>query len=150
MTSKRRRRHTTGQSSRSRTFLAAFALLILFSALVVSLSNSSPLGSGSTASGMATKFLSALGFAVGLSEAYGNVKDLRMNHMQVVGTHNSYHREVSLPERATIEKLVGNAAQNLYYSHAKFADQLGRQAVRSLEIDVLSDTQGGLYGNPLL
>jgi len=72
-----------------------------------------------------------------------------MNHIQVVGTHNSYHREISRAERDVFEKFVPGA-QNYYYSHAKWADQFNHQSVRSGEIDLHSDTVGGLYAQPLL
>jgi len=72
-----------------------------------------------------------------------------MNQIQVVGTHNSYHREVSLRERTVFEKYVP-APENYYYSHSKWTDQLDHQQVRSLEIDLHSDTQGGLYEYPLI
>lgn len=72
-----------------------------------------------------------------------------MNQIQVVGTHNSYHREVSLAERPAFERFVQNS-ENLYYSHASFDNQLTHQSVRSFEIDLHSDVQGGLYANPLI
>jgi len=40
--------------------------------------------------------------------------------------------------------------ENLYYSHSSFADQLAHQFVRSVEIDLHSDTKGGLYADPLI
>jgi hypothetical protein len=79
----------------------------------------------------------------------GNASELRMNQIQVVGTHNSYHREISYAERTVFEKFVPGF-QNLYYSHAKWADQFDHQAVRSGEIDLHSDTVGGLYAQPLI
>ena len=72
-----------------------------------------------------------------------------MNQIQVVGTHNSYHREISLAERSTFEHYVSNP-RSLYYSHATFHNQLTHQRVRSLEIDLHSDEHGGLYANPLI
>lgn len=72
-----------------------------------------------------------------------------MNQIQVIGTHNSYHREIQLSERALFEKYVPGP-ENYYYSHAALADQFDHQAVRSLELDLHSDTVGGLYANPLL
>ncbi|KAH9826104.1 Phosphoinositide phospholipase C, Ca2+-dependent [Teratosphaeria destructans] len=74
---------------------------------------------------------------------------LRLNHIQVVGTHNSYHREITLAERPVLEA-VDPGAQNLYYSHSSFDHQLSHQQVRSLEIDLHSDVNGGLYSKPLL
>jgi len=74
---------------------------------------------------------------------------LRMNQIQVVGTHNSYHREINRSERDAFEKYVPGA-ENLYYSHSSWVDQLDHQSVRSFEIDLHSDTKGGLYAFPLI
>jgi hypothetical protein len=78
---------------------------------------------------------------------------LRINQVQVMGTHNSYHRELSKPEEATYEQLIGKPDdydQFLAYSHASIPNQLGRQDVRGLELDLLPDPQGGLYVEPLV
>ncbi|ORY13404.1 PLC-like phosphodiesterase [Clohesyomyces aquaticus] len=75
--------------------------------------------------------------------------DLRLNHIQVIGTHNSYHREINLAERAVFEKYVPSP-QNYYYSHSTLSNQLQHQSVRSLEIDLHSDEKGGLYYPPLI
>lgn len=81
--------------------------------------------------------------------AQGNKNGLRLNHIQVVGTHNSYHREVALTERKVLEQYI-SGYQNLYYSHSSFSNQLNYQQVRSLEIDLHSDERGGLYADPLI
>jgi len=72
-----------------------------------------------------------------------------MNHIQVIGTHNSYHREISLSTRAVFEKYI-ISPQNYYYSHSDLPNQLSYQAVRSLELDLHSDEKGGLYYPPLI
>lgn len=50
---------------------------------------------------------------------------LTLQHVQVKGTHNSYHLEPILPVDATHK-----------YSHASLADQLELQGVRAFELDV--------------
>lgn len=78
---------------------------------------------------------------------------LRMNEIQVIGTHNSYHRELSKAERAAHDAVYGGAPiyENfLAYSHASLSNQLRRQGVRGLELDLYPDPAGGLYANPLL
>ncbi|KAH6644759.1 PLC-like phosphodiesterase [Boeremia exigua] len=75
--------------------------------------------------------------------------DVRMNHIQVIGTHNSYHREVSLAERAVFEKYVPSP-EDYYYSHSTLPNQLEHQAVRSFELDLHSDEKGGLYYPPVI
>ncbi|MFD3493831.1 phosphatidylinositol-specific phospholipase C1-like protein [Streptomyces sp. NPDC058690] len=73
---------------------------------------------------------------------------VRMNQIQLLGTHNSYHREVSFAEK----KIQGESdPDNLWYSHASLPVQLDQQPVRQLELDVMPDSdQGGLYTNPLI
>ncbi|KAL1619636.1 hypothetical protein SLS54_006573 [Diplodia seriata] len=79
--------------------------------------------------------------------------DLRLNHVQVIGTHNSYHREVSITARPIFELLVPSppSPQSFYYSHASLSDQLDYQSVRSLELDVYADyISPGQFANPLI
>lgn len=75
--------------------------------------------------------------------------DIRINHIQVLGTHNSYHREINLKERAVFEKYIPSP-ENYYYSHPTLTNQLSHQPVRSLELDLHSDEKGGKYAHPLL
>ncbi len=78
---------------------------------------------------------------------------IRIDELQVVGTHNSYHRETSPSEQAAYDALIatpGDYAAFLRYSHAPPAQQLGRQGVRGLELDLLGDPAGGLYAEPLV
>jgi Phosphoinositide phospholipase C, Ca2+-dependent len=80
-------------------------------------------------------------------------RPLRLNEIQVIGTHNSYHRELSKAERTAHDAIYGGAAIYdgfLAYSHASLPNQLGRQRVRGLELDLFPDPDGGLYANPLL
>jgi hypothetical protein len=72
-----------------------------------------------------------------------------MNQIQVIGTHNSYHREISLSERAVFEKYVPSP-EDYYYSHSSLTNQLEHQSVRSFELDLHSDEKGGLYYPPLI
>jgi hypothetical protein len=78
---------------------------------------------------------------------------LRMNEIQVIGTHNSYHRELSKAEHAAFDAIFGGAPiydALLAYSHASLPNQLSRQGARGMELDLYPDPGGGLYANPLL
>ena len=78
---------------------------------------------------------------------------VRMNQLQVIGTHNSYHRELSESEQAAHDGIYNGAPiydTLLKYSHASLPNQLGRQGVRGLELDLFPDPAGGLYAHPLL
>ena len=79
------------------------------------------------------------------------VNTLNLNEIQVVGTHNSYHRELLGAERAAYDALVqtpGDYERSLAYSHASLPLQLADQQVRGLELDLFPDPQGGLYREP--
>lgn len=78
---------------------------------------------------------------------------VRLNELQVIGTHNSYHREISEREQAAYEVAIdtpGDYDAFLAYSHATLPRQFAQQGVRGLELDLFGDPQGGLYAEPLL
>jgi len=78
---------------------------------------------------------------------------VRINELQVIGTHNSYHREISEREQAVYEtalNIPGDYDAFLAYSHATLPRQLARQNVRGLELDLFGDPEGGLYAEPLV
>lgn len=76
--------------------------------------------------------------------------DLRLNEIQVVGSHNSYHLPAS-PEETAIRRLfIGAEDDLLQYGHAPLAEQLQEQKVRQIELDVFRDDEGGAYSDPLL
>lgn len=69
---------------------------------------------------------------------------LRLNHLQVLGTHNSYHRAPEPPVLAAL----GNRAAALDYTHRPLTEQLSRLGIRQFEIDVYADPKGGLFASP--
>jgi hypothetical protein len=73
---------------------------------------------------------------------------LRMNQVQIIGTHNSYHAGLAPSEMALLEKQNPQAAKSLAYRHEPLAAQLDA-GVRQLELDVFGDVQGGLFADPL-
>jgi hypothetical protein len=99
--------------------------------------------------------LIALAAAVALSVPVPALANGRaaMNDIQVIGTHNSYKRETTPAEQAKYDELIrtpGDYARFLAYSHPTIANQLKRQDVRGLELDLWPDPQGGLYANPFI
>src|SRR5262245_21772543 len=76
-----------------------------------------------------------------------------MNEVQVIGTHNSYHREITEAEQATYDQIIntpGDYDAFLAYSHATIANQFALQDARGLELDLFGDPQGGLYAEPMV
>ena len=74
-------------------------------------------------------------------------QSVRINQIQVIGTHNSYHTGIAPSERKLIEEKNPKAMRALDYAHAPLGDQLS-SGVRQLEIDVYADTKGGRYAHP--
>lgn len=74
--------------------------------------------------------------------------DLRLNQIQVIGTHNSYHRAPS-PGLQRWLAVAGQAnGQAFDYSHVPLAEQFGRLKIRQIELDVFADPRGGHYASP--
>src|SRR5579875_2010732 len=74
----------------------------------------------------------------------------RLNQIQVIGTHNSYH---IAPAPAIMEIIASGSrrqAEGLDYTHRPFAEQFGRLGVRQIELDVFADPKGGLFAEPSL
>lgn len=86
------------------------------------------------------------GAAPGAEAAGGSV---RLNQIQAVATHNSYHRELTFAEKDVQRRTDANF-WNLEYSHASLPAQLSDQRVRGIELDVFPDPLGGLYDEPLV
>jgi hypothetical protein len=70
---------------------------------------------------------------------------VRVNQIQVLGTHNSYHLA---PKTAVLEALGPERRQGLEYTHRTLTEQLSELGVRQFEIDVFADPEGGRYLRP--
>jgi hypothetical protein len=68
----------------------------------------------------------------------------RLNEIQVLGTHNSYHIQPRAGLLAAIASFEPELAATLEYTHLPLEEQLERGA-RQLEIDVYADPAGGHY-----
>lgn len=79
------------------------------------------------------------------SAAYPRDGELRLNQMQVLGSHNSYHIE---PQPALFSLLLAFSeplARSFEYTHLPLAEQFATQGIRQIELDVFTDPEGGLY-----
>lgn len=73
---------------------------------------------------------------------------VRMNQIQVIGTHNSYHAGL-LPGIAKLMKQRDSGAYaTLEYAHADLATQLNH-GIRQIELDIFADNKGGRFAHPL-
>jgi hypothetical protein len=75
---------------------------------------------------------------------------VRLNEIQVVGTHNSYHLEPSPAEKAIRASAGAIDETTLEYAFAPLDWQLDREDVRQVELDLWADPDGGLYAAPQL
>ena len=69
---------------------------------------------------------------------------VRLNEIQLLGTHNSYHIAPAPPMLIAL----GQRARNIEYTHRPLAEQLSRLGLRKFELDVFADPGGGLYAKP--
>ena len=74
---------------------------------------------------------------------------LRMNQVQLIGTHNSYHRESPVVAKEAQAKILPNVT-NYWYAHSPLDVQADYMSVRSFELDLLADPDGGAYARPLV
>jgi hypothetical protein len=72
---------------------------------------------------------------------------IRLNEIQVIGTHNSYHAGISPNEAKLWQAKDPTSYAGLDYHHPALATQL-TAGVRQLELDIFADTKGGLYAHP--
>lgn len=76
--------------------------------------------------------------------------ELRLNQIQVIGTHNSFHVAADPAEHDLLAELDPAQAAQRTYTHAPLTTQLDEQRVRQIELDMFADTRGGLYADPVL
>ena len=70
-----------------------------------------------------------------------------MNHIQVIGSHNSFHL---VPQPVLFDGIVAVSAElgrDIEYSHRTLTEQLNQFGIRQFELDVYADPDGGLYSN---
>ena len=90
--------------------------------------------------------LTALRLAgTGKSAACDN--EVRLNQIQVIGSHNSYHAGLGPHEMEFLRTRNPKAADALSYSHPALETQLD-DGVRQIELDIYADAKGGLYSHP--
>ncbi|RRA47243.1 phosphatidylinositol-specific phospholipase C1-like protein [Acidipila sp. EB88] len=91
-----------------------------------------------------------LGFAtVAVAVAEGGDGAVRINQIQVVGTHNSYHAGLTPGVAKLLQAKSPKTFAALDYTHPSLTAQLDA-GVRQLEIDVFADSKGGLYAHPYM
>src|SRR5579862_1465645 len=91
----------------------------------------------------------ALSIAVFPSALHAQANDgaLKLNQIQVIGTHNSYHAGIAPNESKIWQAKYAEAYKGLDYQHQSLPQQFD-SGVRQIELDIYADTKGGLYAHP--
>lgn len=93
---------------------------------------------------------SALSGAINCDEITAENSDdcLRLNHIQVLGTHNSYKMRPHPELVSQLNEHMDGWSRNIDYEHRLLAEQLEELGIRQFELDVFADTAGGLFSEP--
>ena len=74
--------------------------------------------------------------------------NLKINQLQVIGSHNSYRHAIESNLYNTIQaKDTSRSLKGLQYTHISLTEQLNK-GLRNLEIDVQADVKGGKFAHP--
>jgi hypothetical protein len=82
-----------------------------------------------------------------LSMAQSSAGAIKLNQLQVIGTHNSYHAGIAPNESKLWQAKYADAFKGLDYQHQPLTQQFD-SGVRQIELDIFADTKGGLYAHP--
>lgn len=96
---------------------------------------------------MGSKALSVaavLSFAASSSPA---ATELKINQIQVIGTHNSYHAGLTPGVAKLLQARKPKAFTELDYQHAPLTTQLDH-GIRQVELDIYGDARGGRFTKP--
>jgi hypothetical protein len=102
---------------------------------------------GCVAACLATAAVANLPHAIG--QAAGAVPDamVRINQIQVIGTHNSYHAGLLPGIDKLLEQKAPDDFKSLDYKHAALTTQLDH-GIRQIELDIFADATGGRFAHP--
>lgn len=73
---------------------------------------------------------------------------LRLNHIQVLGTHNSYKIKPAEELITALDEYNEGWARGLEYAHRPLTEQLENLGIRKFELDIFADTSGGRFAEP--
>jgi hypothetical protein len=80
-----------------------------------------------------------------MSAAAKGPGDVRLNEVQVLGSHNSYHIEPVSPLLLQLGGFDQSLADSIEYTHLPLTEQFETQGIRQIELDVFADPNGGIY-----
>lgn len=87
-------------------------------------------------------------FTILILPVHAQQDTLKLNQLQVIGSHNSYKRAIEPDLFKFIQaKDSSKSLNSLQYEHLSITEQLNL-GLRNLEVDVLADSKGGKYAKP--
>jgi hypothetical protein len=95
--------------------------------------------------GLIAALCSTASYAQSQNSSDGNV--LKLNQIQVIGTHNSYHAGIAPSESKLWQAKEPEAYKGLDYQHQPLSQQFD-SGVRQIELDIYADSKGGRYARP--
>ncbi|WNL44616.1 phosphatidylinositol-specific phospholipase C1-like protein [Dyella sp. BiH032] len=96
-----------------------------------------------------TGALGALLYVLAAGTNAGTAAPLRLNQLQYVGSHNSYHAGLAPGEAAVLKTFDPALFAALDYRHPPLARQFD-DGVRQIELDIYADAAGGRYAHPAI
>jgi hypothetical protein len=72
----------------------------------------------------------------------------RLNQIQVIGSHNSYHIAADPGVMSLIAAGGARRAESIDYTHPPLAEQFSQLGIRQVELDVYADPKGGQFASP--
>jgi Phosphoinositide phospholipase C, Ca2+-dependent len=90
--------------------------------------------------------LSVIGQSFAAAQTAAN-DSVRMNQIQVIGSHNSYHQGIAPSEVKLMQAKNPKLYAGLEYRHHPL-DQQFDSGIRQIELDIFADSQGGRYAHP--
>ena len=86
--------------------------------------------------------------AAGTGGQQGSQRPVRLNDVQLLASHNSYHVEPEPALLAALHAFLGSAADGFEYTHRPLTDEFDA-GVRQIELDLFTDPgAGGRYAHP--
>ncbi|MFN8237632.1 MAG: Ca2+-dependent phosphoinositide-specific phospholipase C, partial [Chitinophagales bacterium] len=90
------------------------------------------------------------GCSLSYGQPFANIDSLKINQLQVIGSHNSYHLRANKPVLNFLKGLSGILPKEydpheLDYEHEPLQVQLDSFLLRSFEIDIYPDPEGGQF-----
>jgi hypothetical protein len=100
-----------------------------------------------TRSLLLSQSLALVALFAGAAKAPSSDSEIKLNQIQVIGTHNSYHAGIAPGEVKIWQARFAEEYKGLEYQHQPLTQQFD-SGVRQIELDVFADSNGGLYAHP--